>query len=327
MARSSKIKIRPDFDARYRSLLQKAVRRGNVDLVFTTSALIESLGPAEKRWFTSHTAIITFEECWPLGAQLVFNKQFHSKVAALIQVARATKARDAAGLGYLAQALSEGDRSVFGGNADDKHIKILANAIERPKDFWKWVDSQKNTERQKSLIKNAIKYRNTGSLQDRAVLQAAAYLAVTDNFPKIKLLEESDPKFPYWIVFDGHTPEGHHVMRDISRDLHMPLPQLEWTNFYFEGAKTNAETRSKWWERHCRWYFQKIGLPVEEAHLLWSPAKVQVVRDLKEESRQLHNDLYKWKLSHLEHVEALKKQVALFSEHIDELQRDQLDLF
>ncbi len=327
MARSSKIKKKPDIDARYRSLLQKAVRRGNVDLVFTVSTLIESLGSSEKRWFTSHTAIITFEECWPLGAQLVFNKQFHSKVAALVNVARATKARDAAGLGYLAQALSEGDRSVLGGSADDKHIKILATAIERPKDFWIWVDSQKNTERQKFLIKNAIKYRNAGSPQDRAVLQAAAYLAVTDNFPEIKMLEESDQKFPYWIVFDGHTPEGHHVMRDISRDLHMPLPQLEWTRFYFEGAKTNAETRSKWWERHCRWYFQKIGLPVTEAHLLWNPAKVQVVRDLKEEGRHLHNDLYKWKLSHLERIDTLKKQVALFSEHIDELQRDQLDLF
>jgi hypothetical protein len=327
MARSSKIKKKPHIDARYRSLLQKAVRRGNIDLVFTVSALIESLGAAEKRCFTSQAAIISFEECWPLGAQLVFNKQFHSKVATLIHVARATKSRDAAGLGYLAQALSEGDRSVLGGDADDRHINILANAIERPKDFWKWIDSQKNTERQKSLIKNAIKYRNAGSLQDCAVLQAAAYLAVTDNFPEIKLLEGSEQKFPYWIVFDGHTPEGHRVMRDISRDLHMPLPQLEWTNFYFEGAITNEETPSKWWERHCRWYFQKIGLPVEEAHLLWDPAKVQVVNDLKEEGRHLHNDLYKWKLSHLERIEALKKQVALFSEHIDELQRDQLDLF
>ena len=327
MARDSRIKRTSDIDIRYRSLLQKAVRRGNVDLVFTASAMIESLGPKEKRWFTSHAAIITFEECWPLGAELVFNKRFHSKVAALINVTRAMKARDASGLGYLAHAFSEGDQTVISGAAEDKHIKILANAIERPKDFWKWVASQKKTDRQYALIKNAIKYRNAGSSQDRAVLQAAAYLAVTDNFPEITLLQPSDLKFPYWIAFDGHTPEGHRVLRDISRDLHIPLPQLEWSIFYFEGAKANAETRSKWWERHCRWYFQKIGLPVEEAHLLWDPAKPQVMKDLKEESRQLHNDLYKWKMSHLERIDALKKQVALFSEHIDEVKRDQLDLF
>jgi hypothetical protein len=327
MTRSIKKSKTPDIDPRYRSLLQKAVRRGNVDLVFTISALIESLGPAEKRWMTSQTAIITFEECWPLGSQLVFNKQFHSKVAALVQVACVTKAKDAAGLGYLAHVLMEGDISVLGSDEDDRHIKIMAQAIERPKDFWKWVDSQKKTEVQRSLIKNAIKYRNAGSVLDRSVLQAAAYLAVTDRFPEIKQSPESDQKFPYWIVFDGHTTEGHHVMRDISRDLHMPLAQLEWASFYFEGALTNAETRSKWWERRCRWHFQKIGLPAEEAHLLWDPAKVQVVRDLEEEGRHLHNDLYKWKLAHLERIEALKKQVALFSKHIDELQRDQLDLF
>lgn len=327
MARDAKIKKTSDIDVRYRSLLQKAVRRGNVDLVLTAGAMIESLGPAQKRWFASQAAIITFEECWPLGAELVFNKRFHSKAAALIKVTRAMKSRDAIGLGHLAHTLWEGDQTVISGAADDKHIKILANAIERPKDFWKWVTSQKTTDRQHALIKNAIKYRNAGSPLQRTVLQAAAYLVVLNEFPEISLLELSDQKFPYWIVFDRHTPEGRRVLRDISRDLHIPLPQLQWSIFYFEGAKANAETRSKWWERYCQWYFQKIGLPVEEAHLLWDPAKPQVMEDLKEESRQLQNELYKWKITHLERIDALKKQVALFNAHLDKVRRDQRDLF
>jgi hypothetical protein len=41
----------------------------------------------------------------------------------------------------------------------------------------------------------------------------------------------------------------------------------------------------------------------------------------------LHNDLYKWKLSHIEQVDTLKKQVELFIDHFDGLQGDQLDLF
>jgi len=113
MARDRKIGSRTDIDVRYRSLLQKAVRRGNADLVYTTSAMIESLGPREKGWFTPHAAIITFEECWPLGAELAFNKRFHSKVATLIKVAGSTKARDAGGLGKLAHDLWEGDQSVL----------------------------------------------------------------------------------------------------------------------------------------------------------------------------------------------------------------------
>ena len=81
-------------DARYRSLLQKAVRRGNTELVYTTSTLLESLGTREKNWFRTRTAIITLEECWPLGAELMFNRQFRSKVAALIKVTECTKASE-----------------------------------------------------------------------------------------------------------------------------------------------------------------------------------------------------------------------------------------
>ena len=178
MFREVKFQKKAGVAARYRSLLQKAVCRGHVELIYTISALLQSLGQKEMNWFTSRTAIITFEECWPLGAHLKFNKKFHSKVAALIKVAQSTKARDATGLGYLAFALWDSDRSVLNESQDDTHIKIMAHAIARPKDFWKWIDSQKSTEQQAAIIQNAIKYRNTGSPQDRAVLQAAAYLAV-----------------------------------------------------------------------------------------------------------------------------------------------------
>ena len=129
------IKNQTDTDARYRSLLQKAVRRGHADLVYTTSALLESLSSKEKDWYRTRTAIIAFEECWPLGSQLNFNRKFHSKVAALIKVTRALKNKDASGLGYLAYALYQGDTSVYSGTPADRHIKIVARAIQRPDDY------------------------------------------------------------------------------------------------------------------------------------------------------------------------------------------------
>jgi hypothetical protein len=327
MARGIKIRDRTDIDSRYLSLLQKAARRGNVDLVYTTSAWIESLGQKEKNRYTAHAAIITFEECWPLGAQLAFNKRFHSKVAALVRVAGSPKARDACGLGYLAHALWEGDRSVLDGSADDKHIIILANALERPKDFWKWVDSQIRDPHQQNLIRNTIKYRNKGALKNRAVLQAAAYLCVTVSVPDIKPAAPVTRKFPYWVVFDRHTPEGLLVQRDIARDLHIPPQQLEWTSFYFEGSRCNDEIPSVWWEKQSRWQFQKIGMPMKEAHLLWDPIKPQIIQALTDDARRLQNDLYKWKISNLERVESLKKQVAIFAEHIDDLKGGQQNLF
>jgi hypothetical protein len=314
-------------EKRYRSLLQKAVRRGNADLVFTTSAFLESLGSADKNWYLNQTAIITFEECWPLGTELIFNKKFHSKVAALIRVTRASKARDATGLGYLAYALSRGDTSVLDDTAGDKAIKIVANAIRRPDDFWQWVAWQKKSAAQKSLIENAIRFKKAGRPHDHAVIQAAAYLTVTGQLSRIEAGRPSDPKFPYWVVFDNHTREGQQALRDIARDLHISLPQLEWTYFYFEGAQANGEISSKWWDRYCRWHFKKIELPVNEAHLLWDPARVQLKERLTAETRQLKNALYRWQLDNREGIESLKRQVRLYLDHLDEIQGDQQGLF
>ena len=322
------IKRGTDTEARYRSLLQKAVRRGDADLVYTASALLANLSPKEKNWYRTRTAIITFEECWPLGSELTFNRKFYSKVAALIRVARRMKARDASGLGYLAHALIEGDASVLKGSADDKPIKIIANAIQRPDDFWHWVADQKKRDAQTdALITNARRFMHEGLARDRAVIQSAAYLALIEPMPPHQQVQSIDQAFPYWVAFDRHTAEGKLVMRDVARDLHIALPQLEWTCFYFEGAKTNGEIPSKWWERYNQWHFEKIGLPVEEAHLLWKPAKPQLLAGLAEDSRRLKNELYRWKIANLEQIKALKRQVELFIERFEEVHREQMDLF
>ncbi len=321
------IKSRSNIEARYRSLLQKAVRRGHTGLVLTTSALLESLSSREKNWYRTRTAIITLEECWPLGSELVFNSKFHSKVAALMKVTRSSKLRDAAGLGYLASALIEGDTAVLNGTTDDKHVKIIADAIKRPDAFWQWIAARKKSNVQRVLIENAMRYKQEGLPRDRAVIQAAAYLAVIEKPSPLYRPALPDKAFPYWVAFDKHTPEGRLALRDVSRDLHIPQPQLEWTCFYFEGAKTNGESPSRWWTRNCRRHFNKLGLPIDEAHLLWEPAKPQMIEALDGYSRQLHKELYRWKLSNLKQVKALKRQVELFIERFEAGHRDQIELF
>jgi len=320
-------KSHADKDTRYRSLLQKAVRRGHVDLVYTTSALLESSNAKNKDWYRTRAAIIAFEECWPFGSKLNFNRKFHSKVAALIKVARAQKIKDASGLGHLAYALQRGDTSVYNGTPDDKHIKIVANAIQRPDDFWQWISTQQQSEQQTALVENAIRFKHEGTARDKAVIQAAAYLAVTTDPRETAQLPPVDETFPFWVVFDRHTPAGKLALSDVARDLHLQRPQLEWTCFYFEGSKTNGSVPSHWWERRCSWHFQKVGLAPEEAHLLWEPAKQQVIDSLAGEGRQLQSELYRWKVSNLKRVESLKRQVDLFIEHFEGIQRDQSDLF
>lgn len=318
-----------DIDARFRSLLQKAVRRGNVELVYTVSALIQGLSFRAKNWVRNRTAIITFEECWPLGQDLIFNRQFHSKVAVLIKAARSIKNRDAAGLGYLAYKLYEGDTSMLSGTQDDRHIKIVANAIRRPDDFWNWLQQNQTEIKGRPVCDNAIKFKNIGRPIDRAVISAAAYLSIY-NLPVVTAADSpvgTEKPFPFWVALDMHTPQGKRVLKDVARDLHINLRQLEWSLFYFEGSVANDSTPSPWWERNCHWQFQKLALPQEEAHLLWGPAKPQVIEALAEDSHLLHREIYAWKLANQEQVKALKKAVELFIRNFESGPVDQLTLF
>jgi hypothetical protein len=318
---------RSAVDDRYRSLLQKVVRRGHPELVYTASALIESRGLHSKAWFEKRTACIVFGECWPLGGEMIFTKRFYSKVAALIRVTQARKARDATGLGFLAYALSREDSSVLNQTADDRAVKLVAKAIRHPEDFWEWASAQGTDAQRQAVIAHARRYGEGGRPHDKAVVQAAAYLAVSAPLPEPASAPAADAPFPYWVVFDRHTSEGQRVLRDVARDLHIPLPQLEWCFYYFEGAVANAEAISPWWRRYCQWHFERINLPEQEAHLLWDPAKAQIADALAEDSHRLQTEIYRWKLSSLERVEALRREVEWFFQHVKDLPRDQSKLF
>ncbi len=296
-------------------------------MLFTTCAFLESMGPKEKTWLKKRAVIITFEENWPLGSELVFNKSFHSKVALLVKIAQSTKAKDAAGLGSLAFALAEGDRSVLDGGPEDKTIRIVANAILRPEDYWEWIHLQKIVGRRASLIKNAVRFRNIGLPAEKAFSKAAAYLAVNGDLPEITRLPRQTLEFPYMAALDAHTRQGRRALNDISRDLHIPNRQLDWALFYFEGSTTTGSTPSIWWDRWCRWKFQKVGIPMEEAHLLWDPVKPQLAEALAEDAHLLHKEIYKWKMGHREQIASLKKKVELYVANFNAFQKEQTELF
>jgi len=314
-------------DDRFRSLLQKAVRRGHPELICTISALIENLNIHSRAWFEKRAAFIVFSECWPLGREMVFTKRFSSKVAALIRVARAHKARDATGLGFLAYALAQGDASVLNQSADDRAVKLIAKATRHPVDFWEWVSTQGTDQRSQALVANAGRYREGGRPHDKAVVQATAYLAVSTPLPDPTPAPAAAAPFPYWVVFDRHTSAGKRALRDVARDLHIPLPQLEWCFYYFEGAAANAETTSPWWQRYCQWHFARVGMREEEARLLWEPSRAQIADALAEDGRLLQNDIYRWTLANREQVDALKREVERFTSHIKDVPRDQSQLF
>lgn len=313
-------------DDRFRSLLQKAVRRGHTNLVFTVSSLLESVGPKEKNWVRKRSVILTLEECWPLGADLLFNKRFHSKVAALFRAARSRKYKDAAALAALAQAFSRGDRTVLTGGEEDRTVRVLAHAIRRPEDFWNWIQSLPLASKPRRLLDNAFRFRHIGRPADRSFAQAAAYLAATDGLPVVQ--EASPPKdLPYWIALDHHTRQGRFALRAIARDLHIPQLQLEWVFFHFASGALHDAVPSPWWDRYVRWRYAQTGIPPEEAHLLWEPAVEQLQEMLVEDAHRLHTDVYRWKMKNRERIENLKMKVQLFIEKFEDVGRGQRPLF
>ena len=302
------MKISDQIDPRYRSLLQKAARRGHVNLVLTISTHIGLSGPTVKRWFTQQATVTTFRVCWPLALELNFTRRFYSKVAATINAARSVKNQDAAGLGAMAYALDRGDRTVLSATSSDREVKIVASAIERPDDFWAWIEDQDNSGRATAIRR----FRNIGNTFDRTVIKSAAYLATVTEPQDVFRAEATDDRFPYWIAFDHHVRQGQQTLAQISRDLHIPLLQLIWIFFYFEGSRTQKRLSSVWWDRYCRWRFKKAGMTPEQAHLMWQSARPQLTAALTEDARRLHREIYRWKKAHLDQISELKTEVAQF---------------
>jgi hypothetical protein len=278
--RGRKAVRRPSVDTHQecRSLIQKAVRRGKDDLAGRVARHLQEAGDAA--WLRGRAAVITFEECWPLGERLPQKPDLQESVETLKCVARHVKVKDAAGLGTLAYALSKGDETVVEGCPEDRDIRIVLNAIRRPKDFWPWAVKQASGDRQRALVDAAYKaYRGGGWPWDRAFMQAAAYLAVTRGVPQVAFAKHREEEFPYWVALDKHTLTGKATLRETAKRLKASSQQVMWASFYCESAVVNESVSSYWWSREIRWRLKKVGLTLEMAQSLWQTARA-IITDL-----------------------------------------------
>jgi hypothetical protein len=275
-----------------RSLLQKAVRRGDASLASKIAQHLREVG--DNDWIRMRTATITFEECWPLGNNLHLAVDFKGNLNALICVAKAIKVKDAAGLGVLAYTLSEGDSSVLTHDVEDVHIQRVCEAIRNPQDFWIWAKERCLQEDQRLLVESSLKaYRRGGWPWDRALIQAAAYLAVINGVSSA-LSTEDILDVPFWVGLDKHTPQGKKAFQHAAKDIGVSAHQLSWVSFYFESARLNESTKSDWWSRECQWRLNQIGLTYDEALLLWDKAKPVLIQVLSKEADLLEMHLAKY---------------------------------
>ncbi len=319
----------PAADDRLRSLLPKSVRRGHGELVLTACAFLEHRFPASLEALPEQAARTAFHECWPLADRLRFVQRPLPAVAFLTRIAGLHKTRDAAGLGLLAHALARGEAVTAPGGEEERDLRRVAEALDAPEAFVAWLVSR-GLDPQPAL--RAAGGRRGPLLRlrphDRAVAFAGLYLlARRPQTPPPEPAPPPEEPFPFWTVFDRHTAAGQQALRDVARDLKIPPAQLEWCYALFEGLRLHAETPSPWWRHYCRDRFARIGLPLEEAPLLWEPAKAQLHEALAEEGRRLQAELYRWKLEHGERVERLRRTVAEYWARLEETPKKQPPLF
>ena len=161
------------------SLLQKAVRRGAIDVVEKVVKYLLSLG--DSKWLHNRLPVMIYEECWPLGNQITSGNLLDQYVA----LARTIKNKDAAGLATLATKLHEGDWKALRGTREQRDaIKSVKNAIDNPHEFWKWArDSGAGNISRIEAARVAVKKANFDT--DKAMMIAAAYFSAKDLVPLV----------------------------------------------------------------------------------------------------------------------------------------------
>ncbi|MDE2734825.1 MAG: hypothetical protein OXI72_10565 [Gemmatimonadota bacterium] len=287
--------VNPNTHPACRSLLQKAVRRGNSTLVTKVFNHLYEIG--DIRWLKQRIGVMVAEECWPLMVEWTLPEKKQEEQVAMVEtlskLANSVKFKDAAGLGSLAYALSEGDRSVLTGCEEDDTIRWICGAITDNKKYWEWAISQCSNTHETRLVKHAEKaYGKGGWPWDRAFIQATAYLAIMDGLPELYTVPTIEVNFPFWVALDKHTPQGKAALHRVAKETRFSWRQLNWVSFYCEsGRVTKKHEPSRWWDKEVEWRLGKVGLSFDSAEAIWAKAQPIFIELLKEESTRLEQHI------------------------------------
>lgn len=270
-----------------RSLIQKSVRRGDIQLVEMVACKLAEQGDSE--WLRTRAGIIAFEECWPYGEKI----HHTPALIALSEIAGMKKNKNAAGLGSLAHALASGDMSTLAIAPDPIALKIVAASLTRSPEFFEWAAQNGKGHSQSCLIEAARIYFSRASWPwDKAFASAAAYFASNGTTLSLECTPEAQAaeyKCPLWVAADKHTPTGKLALRRVAYKIEIPFEQLEWASFYFESAFCNSVYEGEWWNAEMSWRFNKLKLNIDEARTLWERAREYVQDEVSEDVKSLNS--------------------------------------
>ena len=288
-----------------RSLLQKAVRRGNVEVVEKVVGYLHSVGDFD--WLRKRLAVIAYEECWTYADQLLYPTQPHKLLKEYRTLTTTIKNLNADALVSLAVKVSEGESSALvGSKKDQKAIQSVANAIKKPDEFWAWIKSELDYKKNAKRIDAAVRDIDKADFEgEKTMMLAAAYLALRYPIPETKFATpDNDPDFPYWIALDKHTSLGKTIYSQACQSINIyPTRGLK-IGFYLEGAVVNQMTNSPFWDLVKEWKMNRIGYSIPEAEEIWNKLKPILI-----EMSKLDVDLM---VDRINNYKKKSKQLGLF---------------
>jgi hypothetical protein len=165
----------------------------------------------------------------------------------------------------------------------------VAEALGRPEDFFRWLSTERQSDKSTQIIAAARAYLRVATWEwDRACILAGALCAsqrvASATAPTDRLVEE---RFPYWVALDKHTDQGKAALREVARDLKVGYRQLIWTSFYCESARVNTLLFSPWFEAERAWRFARAKFSYERAQELWFRARERVRNRLEKDEVEL----------------------------------------
>ena len=289
-----------DLDYGCRSLLQKAVRRGQVDLARKVAFHLWEAGFVE--WLRTRTAVILAEECWPLLGRWNAKAGIGEILELLGLAAGSVKEKDAFALEGLAWWVGEGGELGLPGNWKAEVGRFREKSEEG---FWEWAKAQAEGEEQARLVVASERLSHRGEI---GLAKASAWLGVRLGVPVVAAAKEP-LALPLWVGLDKHTAQGKRALETAAWMAHEREAAVMRASFWVEGVKMNSVRESEVWHERRRISLKEEGLAEESASALW--AKVQ---------------------PHF--LSALRGELAAFTTHIESLeepviqeQQKQLGLF
>jgi hypothetical protein len=268
-----------------RSLLQKAIRRGNEDL---TAKVIKYLKGADNdSWLRKRLFVIAYEECWTIGNQLTATNLTEDYK----KIARSVKNKNVAGLAALASEYRKGNNGLLDGiGIEEKdNIKSIANAIDTPKQFWNFIRDLPGYQGNYNRIESAIEATAKASFEhDKLLMYAATCLIAENQIPETQFADPTNEHtFPYWVAFDKHTDAGRDIIIRSSNRIKLDSYKGGELAFYFEGSLCNQIVDSPYWEHLKKWKIGKLGFNLYTAQQKWEELKPVVIELTKKRAGQL----------------------------------------